>query len=57
MTTIQTLTTAQIVALSTEAARAGDTTTVRDCRRALDGSLAARRRVLAIIRAAEAMED
>ena len=56
-TTIDTLTDAQIRALRDEAAAAGDEATVSDCDCALDGpsgTTAARRRIVEVIRNAEA---
>jgi len=49
-----TITNAQIAALATEAAAAGDTATVRACERALAGSARARAVCARIIRAARA---
>ena len=57
MTTIDTITTAQIVALSSEAASARDLATVKACRKALGGSRKAIRECVEVIREAEAMGD
>jgi hypothetical protein len=69
MTTDETLTDAQILALAREAATAGDYETARDCAIALDPEpaydehfgpaevAAARARIVAVIRNAEAMQD
>ena len=51
------ITTAQIRALATEAAAAGDTAMVRTCERALAGSARAMATVRRVIRAAAAMAD
>lgn len=55
MTTKNTITTAQIDALCTAAAMAGDTKMVAICRRAIDGSQRAIAACVKAIRAAEAM--
>lgn len=52
-----TVTTAQIAALRTEAAAAGDTAMVRTCERALAGSARAMATIRRAIRAADAMAD
>ena len=44
-----TITDDQIVALQIEAGMAGDADTVRDCKKALDGNEAARKRIARII--------
>ena len=52
-----TITNAQILALRTEAAIAGDSQTVRDCDAAIDGDVNARESVAGDIAAAAAMDD
>lgn len=49
MTTAATITDSQIEALQIEAGMAGDADTVRDCKKALDGVKAARKRIARII--------
>ncbi len=56
MTTIDTITDEQIIALSQEAGCAGDLEMVAICERALDGSAAARAECVEVIRDAEAQE-
>lgn len=51
------ITTAQIAALATEAAAAGDDAMYRACERAMSGSARAMRIVVRAIRAAAAMAD
>ncbi len=55
MTTIDTITTEQIEALSFEAGCAGDTEMVAICERAIDGEEAAIKECVKAIREAEAM--
>lgn len=56
-TTLKTITNQQIEALCAEAAFAGDEETVIICTRARDGSRTNRKKVIAIINAAEAVDD
>jgi len=49
MTTAATITDSQIEAIQIEAGMAGDSATVADCKKALDGVKAARRRIARII--------
>jgi hypothetical protein len=56
-TTTKTVTTAQIRALRTEAAQAGDQAQVEICDRALDGDEAAVAECARVIAAAQAMAD